>query len=148
MKAYNFSLKDKNGTLHTLNDIKSDYIVLYFYPKDSTPGCTIEANEFNKHLKEFKKLNAFIIGISGGDEASKTKFTKKYDINLLLLSDPDFKTAKKYDSYGEKTFMGRKFNGIFRNTYILDKNKFILKSFLKVKAEGHAQEVLNFLKNL
>ncbi|HLD15112.1 MAG TPA: peroxiredoxin [Candidatus Nanoarchaeia archaeon] len=148
MKAYDFSLKDKNGVLHSLKDIKSDYIILYFYPKDSTPGCTIEANEFNNHLQDFKKLKATIIGISGGNEKTKTKFSAKYKLNILLLSDSEFKVSKKYKSYGEKTFMGVKFNGIFRNTFILDKNKNIIKTFEKVKAEGHALEVINFLKTL
>ena len=148
MKASDFKLKDKDGISYSLKDIKSEYIVLYFYPKDDTPGCTIEANEFTSHLPEFKKLKATIIGISGGDEKSKTKFCTKYNIKVLLLSDPDFSIAKKYKSYGEKSFMGRKYQGIFRNTFILDKNKNILKTFEKVKPEIHAEEVISFLKNI
>ncbi|MDP4039754.1 MAG: peroxiredoxin [Candidatus Pacearchaeota archaeon] len=148
MKSKNFKLKDKFGKPHELNDFKEKYKVIYFYPKDNTPGCTIEANQFSELLKDFKKLSTKIIGISGGDEKSKTKFCEKYNLKVLLLSDPDFKVSKDFKVYGEKSFMGRKFLGINRRTFILDKNNNILKVYEKVNALGHAKEVLDFIKEL
>ena len=145
-KAPDFKLKDKNSKEHQISKIKSDFFVVYFYPKDNTPGCTIEAGMFNKHLPEFKKLKTQIIGISGGDEKSKTKFCEKHDLKLLLLSDPEFIVSKKYKVYGEKSFMGRKFKGINRQTYVLDRGLKIIKTFDKVKVGEHALEVLKFIK--
>lgn len=148
MKASDFELRDKDEKIFKLSDIKSDYVVVYFYPKDDTPGCTIEANDFTYYLDEFKKLNAVVVGISGGDSKSKEKFCKKYNLKILLLSDADFNVCKYYGSYGEKNFMGRKYDGIFRNTYILDKNKKIIKIYENVSAKDHAKEVLDFLRKL
>ena len=145
-KAPEFSLKDKDSKLHSLKDVKSSFIVLYFYPKDSTPGCTIEAHQFNKDLPNFKKLNTVIIGISGGDEKSKTKFCEKHNLKLLLLSDSDFKVSKKYNVYGEKSFMGKKFLGISRTTFILDKNHKIINIYNKVNPQSNSEEVLSFIK--
>jgi thioredoxin-dependent peroxiredoxin len=147
-KAPEFKLKDKDSNFHTLKDFKEKYKVLFFYPKDNTPGCTIESKKFSALLPEFKKLNTKIIGISGGDEKSKTKFCDKQNLNLLLLSDTDFSISKKYNSYGEKSFMGRKYLGISRNTFILDKNNNILHVFEKVKPLTHPKEVLDFIKSL
>ena len=145
-KAPEFSLKDKDSKIHSLKDIKGDFIVLYFYPKDSTPGCTIEAQQFNKDLSNFKKFNTIIIGISGGDEKSKTKFCEKHNLKLLLLSDSDFKVSKEYGVYGEKSFMGRKFFGISRTTFILDKDHKIINIYNKVNPLAHSEEVLIFIK--
>lgn len=145
--AVNFKLKDKNGKDYSLDSFTSDYIVLYFYPKDSTPGCTTEAIEFTKNLEEFKKLNTTIIGISGGDEKTKQKFCEKNNLKILLLSDSDFSISKKYGVYGEKSFMGRKFMGIKRTTFLLDKNKNIIKVYENVKPLGHSEEILDFLEN-
>ena len=147
-KAPSFSLTDRNGKTCTLSDIKGDYAVVYFYPKDNTPGCTIEAIQFNQQLADFKKLKTTVIGISGGDEKSKTTFCNKHDLNLLLLSDPDFATAKAFGSYGEKSFMGRTFNGILRNPYVLDRERKIIKIYDKVKPESHPGEVLEFIRAL
>ncbi|MEK6914220.1 MAG: peroxiredoxin [Nanoarchaeota archaeon] len=148
MKAVDFELKDKDGKNIRLINIKSDYTIIYFYPKDNTPGCSIEANEFSNFVEKFRELNTVIIGISGGDEKSKRNFCEKYNLRIILLSDPDFSICKKYNSYGEKIFMGRKFNGIFRNTYVLDKNKNVIKIYENVKAKDHAQEVLKFIRDL
>jgi thioredoxin-dependent peroxiredoxin len=147
-KAPEFKLKDKDSNYHTLNDFKEKYKVLFFYPKDNTPGCTIESKKFSALLPKFKKLNTKIIGISGGDEKSKTKFCDKQNLNLLLLSDTDFSVSKKYKSYGEKSFIGRKYLGISRNTFILDKNNNIIKIYEKVKPLTHPKEVLDFIKSL
>ncbi|MGV8142342.1 MAG: thioredoxin-dependent thiol peroxidase [Candidatus Pacearchaeota archaeon] len=146
--APNFSLKDKNNKEHSLSSIKSKYKVIFFYPKDNTPGCTIESKELSDALPEFKKLNIEVIGISGGDNKSKEKFCTKYGLNLLLLSDTDFAVSKAYKVYGEKSFMGRKYLGIFRTTFILDKNNKIIKTFEKVSPLGHAKEVLDFVREL
>lgn len=146
MKAPQFSLKDKDGIVHRLDAFKDDIVVVYFYPRDNTPGCTIEASQFTAALSKFKKLGAAVVGISGGDEKSKTKFCEKHDLKVLLLSDPDFAVAKAYGAYGKKKFMGREFMGIFRNTYIIDQKREIVKVFEKVKAATHVQEVLDYLE--
>ena len=144
-KAPEFSLKDRNSNLVNLKEISSKFIIVYFYPKDNTPGCTIEAKEFSNLTDEFKKLGVKIIGISGGDEKSKKSFCNKYDLKVILLSDPDFSVSKKYKVYGKKSFMGKEFFGIKRTTFILDKSKKIIKIYQNVSPSGHAQEVLNFL---
>ena len=122
--------------------------MIYFYPKDNTPGCTIEAHQFNQHFTEFKKQKVQIIGISGGDEKSKTKFCEKNRLDLLLLSDTDFSVSKKYGVYGKKSFLGRKFMGISRTSYLLDTNKIVLKVYEKVNPFRHAMEVLEDVKRL
>lgn len=148
MKAKNFKLKDMNSKEHELKDFKEKYKIIYFYPKDNTPGCTTEALEFTVLKKEFEKLKAKIIGISGGDEKSKCKFVEKHDLKILLLSDPNFKVATAYGTYKLKKFMGREYMGINRETFILDEKNNIIKHYPKVKAKGHAEEVLNYLKEL
>lgn len=146
-KAQEFALKNKDGRFHLLKNISAEYIILYFYPKDDTPGCTIEAKEFTNDLNKFEKLNVKIIGISGGDETTKKKFCDKYNLKILLLSDPDFSVCKKYGVYGEKSFMGKKFMGINRTTFVIDKNKKIVKVYEDVKPEDHSKEILEFIKN-
>ncbi len=143
--APEFYLKDKDGKVHSLKDINAKYIVLYFYPKDDTSGCTIEAKGFTNDLNKFEKLNAKIIGISGGDENTKKKFCDKYNLKVLLLSDPDFSVCKKYEVYGEKSFMGNEFLGIKRTTFVINKDKKIVKIYENVKPEGHSEEILEFL---
>lgn len=147
-KAPNFKLKDKEGVIHELSTIHADYVVLYFYPKDSTPGCTLEAIDFNKNLSEFEKLKTKIIGISGGNEKTKQKFCDKNKLNFTLLSDTDFNVANNYGVYTEKSFLGKRFRGIKRTTFVLDKNKKIIKVFENVRPFGHAKEVLSFIKSL
>ncbi len=146
-QASDFSLKDRDGKLHSLNDMKAEYFVIYFYPKDNTPGCTVEAIEFTNDISKFEKLNAKIIGISGGDENTKKTFCEKHNLRILLLSDQDFSVCKKYGVYGEKSFMGKKFLGIKRTTFILNSNKKIIKIYENVKPEGHSKEILESIKN-
>ena len=146
--APNFSLKDKNNKEHSLSGIKSKYKIIYFYPKDNTPGCTIESKELSDAVSQFRKLDTEVIGISGGDNKSKEKFCTKYNLKLLLLSDTDFSVSKAYKVYGEKSFMGKEYLGIFRTTFILDKNNKIIKIFEKVSPLGHAKEVLDFVREL
>lgn len=143
-----FGLRDKDGKEWRLADSEADYVVVFFYPKDNTPGCTIEAKEFSAALAKFKKLKTELVGISGGDDKSKEKFCNKHNLEVLLLSDTDFSVAKSFDAYGEKSFMGKKFQGIHRVTFVIDKNKKIIKVYEKVKPEGHAEEVIEFLTSL
>ena len=146
-QAPDFSLRDKDSNIHSLSEINSDYVLIYFYPKDNTPGCTIEAQEFNKDIEEFNELDTTIIGISGGDEKSKTKFCEKHDLKILLLSDSDFSVSNNYGVYGEKSFMGRKYMGISRWTFVLNKDHKIIKIYDKVKPAEHSQEVLKFIRD-
>jgi thioredoxin-dependent peroxiredoxin len=143
--APDLALKDKRGKTHSLGKIKAKNIVLYFYPKDNTPGCTIEANQFNNDLNKYKKIGTVVIGISGGDEKSKTKFCAKNNLKTLLLSDSNFNISSKYGVYAEKSFLGKKHRGIERTTFILDKNKKIIKIFTKVNPLGHSSKVLEYL---
>ncbi len=144
-KAPNFKLKDQNSKEYSLKNFKGNRIVLYFYPKDDTPGCTIEAKDFSELLAKFKKQNAVIIGISKDSVESHNKFTCKYELKLLLLSDPDHKTIEDYGVWQEKKNYGKTYMGIVRTTYLIDENGKIKKIWEKVKAKGHAEEVLNSL---
>lgn len=147
-KAPDFSLKDRDGKTYALKDFDTDYLVVYFYPKDNTPGCTIEANMFTRYLESFTKVNTTIIGISGGDEKSKAKFCEKYGLKILLLSDTDFSVSESYGVYGEKSFMGKTYMGISRVTFVLGKDRKVIRVFENVKPVTHAQEVLSLIKGL
>ena len=148
MKALNFILPSTNKKNFTLKDTLGKYVVLYFYPKDDTPGCTIETNEFNKLLPKFKKLECEIYGISKDSLKSHDKFRNKYKIKFDLLADEELKVLKKYKVWKKKKFMGREFMGVVRTTYLLDKKGQILKIWNNVKAKDHAEEVLETLKNI
>ena len=124
------------------------YLVLYFYPKDDTPGCTIETKDFNKLLPKFKRLNCEIYGISKDSINSHNNFRNKYKIKLNLLADEDIKVMKKYKVWGKKNFMGREFMGVNRTTFLIDKRGKILKIWKNVKVKNHAKEVLNTLRSL
>ncbi|MEN9625876.1 MAG: hypothetical protein RL557_204 [archaeon] len=145
--APDFSLKDKEGRVHTLSKIRSSFVIVYFYPKDDTSGCTIEAIEFSAQLAALRKLGAEVIGISGGNEETKRKFCDKHNLKVTLLSDPDFIVCKKYGVYGEKIFLGKNFLGIKRTTFIIQRGN-IVKVFEGVSANGHADEVMEFLKTI
>ena len=147
LKAPNFKLLSTGDKEIELNKIKSKYIVLYFYPKDDTPGCTLETKDFNKLLNKFKKEDCLIFGISKDNIKSHEKFKKKYSVKFDLLADEDKKVMKSYKVWAKKKFMGREFMGTVRSTYIIDKNKKILNSWTNVKALGHANDVYDFLKN-
>lgn len=143
-----FSLTNKDGEKIALKDIDTDYTVVYFYPKDNTPGCTLEGRGFEKLKDKFKKAGITVIGISGGTDKTKTSFCEKQGLNFPLLSDTDFAVSTKYGVYGEKKFMGRTFKGINRITFLLDKNKKVIKRYDKVKPISHPQEVLDDVKAL
>ena len=145
-KAPNFNLPSTSNKKYSLNDSIGKYLVLYFYPKDDTPGCTIETNEFNKLLSKFKKLECEVYGISKDSLKSHDKFKEKYKIKFDLLADEELKVLKKYKVWKKKKFMGREFMGVVRTTYLLDKKGQILKIWNNVKAKDHAKEVLETLK--
>ena len=146
MKAPNFKLSSTSGKTVELSKVKSKFIIIYFYPKDDTPGCTLETNDFNSLLSKFKKLDCLILGISKDDLNSHNKFKKKYKVKFDLLSDEKKESIKAFKVWGKKKFMGREFMGTVRSTFIIEKNK-IIKEWRNVKAAGHAAEVLDFIKN-
>ena len=148
MKALNFVLPSTSKKNFILKDLLGKYVVLYFYPKDDTPGCTIETNEFNKLLPKFKKLECEVYGISKDNLKSHDKFRDKYKIKFDLLADEELKVLKKYKVWKKKKFMGREFMGVVRTTYLLDKKGQILKVWNNVKAKDHAIEVLEALKSI
>ena len=148
MKALNFTLPSTNKNKYSLKNSLGKFVVLYFYPKDDTPGCTIETNDFNKLLPKFKKLDCEVYGISKDGLKSHDKFRDKYKIKFDLLADEEIKVLKKYKVWGKKKFMGREFMGIIRSTYLIDKKGKILKVWDNVKVKDHAKEVLEALKNI
>jgi peroxiredoxin Q/BCP len=122
--------------------------VIYFYPKDDTPGCTIETNDFNKLLPKFKKLNCEIFGVSKDSINSHNKFRDKFKIKFNLLADEELKVLKKYQVWGKKKFMGKEFMGILRTTFLIDKKGKIIKIWKNVRVKDHAKEVLKTLQNI
>ena len=148
MKASNFILPSTNNKNFNLKDTLGKFVVLYFYPKDDTPGCTIETNDFNKLLSKFKKLDCEIYGISKDNIKSHDKFRNKYKIKFDLLADEELKVLKKYKVWGKKKFMGREFMGVNRTTFLIDKKGKILKTWKNVKVKDHAKEVLETLKDI
>ena len=147
-KAPNFNLPSTSNKKYSLNDSIGKYLVLYFYPKDDTPGCTIETNEFNKLLSKFKKLECEVYGISKDSLKSHDKFKEKYKIKFDLLADEELKVLKKYKVWKKKKFMGREFMGVVRTTYLIDKKGRIIKVWNNVKAKDHAKEVLESLQQI
>ncbi len=146
-KFPDIKLKDFEGNVVSLKDFKGKKIVLYFYPKDNTPGCTIEACEFRDNYKEVKKY-AEVIGVSPDSIDSHKKFKEKLNLPFTLLSDENHKLAEKFGVWVEKSFMGKKFFGVQRSTFIIDENGIIKKIFPKVYPKGHSKEVIEALKEL
>ncbi len=144
--AFNFKLISTSDKIIELKKIKSKFIILYFYPKDDTSGCTIETNDFNKLLNKFKKYDCTILGISKDGLESHKKWSKKLKLKFDLLADENKISLKGYKVWKKKKFMGREFMGTVRSTFIIEKNK-IIKEWRNVKAIGHAKEVLNFIEN-
>jgi thioredoxin-dependent peroxiredoxin len=148
-KAPAFTLPDREGTKTRLSDLTAKgNVVLYFYPKDMTPGCTTEACSFRDNIGAIRKLGAEVVGISGDSEASHQKFTDKYSLNFPLLADADNAVAKAYGVYKMKSLYGRQFMGIERSTFVIDKSGVVRKAFPKVKVNGHTDEVIAALKEL
>lgn len=145
-KAPDFELPDANGNKIKLSDYKGKNVVVYFYPKDNTPGCTIEAIDFSALKKEFEKKNTVILGISKDTCKSHQKFIDDRKLTITLLSDEDHKVQEKYEVWKPKKFMGREFLGTIRSTFLIDKTGVIQKIWSPVNVKGHAQEVLKEIK--
>ena len=141
-KAPAFTLKDQDGKAHKLSDYEGRPVVLYFYPKDDTPGCTAEACAFRDNLVRFKPGKALILGVSVLDEKSKATFAEKYDLNFPLLADADHEVADTYGAWQERSMYGRKYMGVARVTYLIGADGKVAQRWDKVKVEGHAEEVL------
>ena len=146
--APEFALKNEAGTTLRLNDLKGKWVVLYFYPKDNTPGCTVEALDFTRLLKDFEKLNATILGVSPDSCQSHQKFIEGKKLRVTLLSDPEHKTLETYGVWQLKEFMGKKFMGVVRSTLLIDPEGKIAFLWPGVKADGHAEAVREKLKEL
>ena len=148
MKAYNFSLLDQNGIRHSLADYAGKFVLLYFYPKDDTSGCTIEACSFRDNLDSLKKLDVVVLGVSGDDVESHTKFVKKFNLNFPLLADVDNEVGKAYGVYGEKTLFGKLIMGYHRQSFLINPAGEIVKHYDKVKPEEHVAEIILDVKDL
>ena len=145
-KAPNFKLPSSNNKNFEIKKSLGKYLVIYFYPRDNTPGCTSEAKDFTKLYKEFKKLNCEIFGISKDSVESHKKFISKFKIPFQLLSDEKITALKKYGAWGEKSMYGKKFMGIKRTTVLINQKGKIIKIWNNVKVKDHAKEVLSCLK--
>jgi len=144
-KAPEFSLPSDSGTTVSLKSLRGKQVVLYFYPKDDTPGCTKEACGFRDAIKPIKKANTVVLGVSNDDQASHQKFIKKYDLPFTLLSDVDTTVSKAYGVYKEKNMYGKVYWGIERSTFLIDQDGKIKAIFRKVKVDGHVEEVMEKL---
>ncbi len=146
-KAPEFELKDSYNNKVNLSDFMGKKVVLYFYPRDNTPGCTIEAMAFTRLKDEFDKKNTVILGISKDSCESHEKFVKGKKLTIILLSDPDHKVQEMYSVWKPKKFMGREFLGTVRSTYLVDEKGIIIKYWESVSAKGHAEEVLKSIQD-
>ena len=147
-KAPAFSLPSDDGSTVALKDLKGKKVVLYFYPKDDTSGCTTEACEFRDSWKSVQKAGAVVLGVSPDPVTAHLKFRKKYSLPFPLLADTDHVVAEAYGAWGEKSMYGRKYFGILRSTFIIDERGKVAKVFEKVKPKGHAGEVLAALEDV
>lgn len=143
-----FRLPDQNGKIHTLSDYRGGWLVVYFYPRDFTPGCTKEACGFQTAIEEFGKRNIAVVGISKDSIESHKKFADKYNLTFPLLSDPDHRTIEVYDAWGKKKFLGREYFGILRNTYVVDPKGRIAKSYIGVNPLTHVREILDDIDSM
>lgn len=147
-RAPSFKLLDQDGKVHNLKDYLGGFVLLYFYPKDDTSGCTAEACAVRDELPNFKKLKCKVFGISPDTVESHKKFANKYKLNFTILADPDKKVLEKYGVWREKSMYGRKYMGVVRSSFLIDPKGKIVKIYEKVKPETHAEEVLEDLKTL
>ena len=142
-KAPELNIKDQDGIIHSLADYKGKKIVLYFYPKDATPGCTAQACNLRDNHNQLKKAGYSIIGVSADNENSHIKFIEKQNLNFPLLADTDKELIKRYGVWGEKKFMGKTYDGIHRTTFVIDENGTIEDIITKVKTKDHAAQLLS-----
>lgn len=147
IKAPLFCLNDKDGNEVSLRDFIGKKVVVYFYPKDNTPGCTRQAVAYAANFEKYNSFDVCIIGISKDSPDSHKKFACKYDLPFILLSDPELKTIKDYDVWQEKKLYGKVSMGVVRTTYLIDENGIIEKVWNKVKPDDNAQEILNYLES-
>jgi len=145
-RALAFKGKDQNGKTVSLTDYKGKKVVLFFYPQDDTPTCTIEACNLRDNYSELQKEGLSVLGISPDDEASHKKFEEKYQLPFTLVADPKQKIIEAYGVWGEKNLYGRKYMGLHRTTFIIDEQGKIIKIFLKPRSKMHTEEILKFLK--
>jgi thioredoxin-dependent peroxiredoxin len=141
-KAPAFTLPDADGNKVSLSDFAGQKVVVYFYPRDDTPGCTKEACQFNDALAKFRRLKVPVIGISPDKQASHVKFRDKYGLKFPLLSDPDHTVMEKYGAWGEKMMYGKATTGVIRSTFLIDEKGKVARAWYSVKADGHAAKVL------
>ena len=144
-KAPDFELPDQNGKIHKLSDYAGKKVILYFYPKDNTPGCTKQACGFSERYPQFMQKGAVILGVSKDSVSSHKKFEEKYNLNFTLLSNPELEVIKAYDVWHEKNMYGKKTFGVVRTTYLIDENGIIEKAFTKVKAADNPAQMLELL---
>lgn len=144
-KAPDFTLPDDQGRPVKLSSFRGKKVILYFYPKDDTPGCTTQACGFRDHYEEIQEKNAVVIGISRDNAASHVKFRTKYNLPFILLSDPDHKVIEKYGAWGEKVFMGNKSVGILRSHFVIDEQGKVVDAQVKVKADASPELALEAL---
>ena len=144
-KAPDFALSDKDGNTVRMSDFLGKKVVLYFYPKDNTPGCTRQACAFGARYKDFEKKGIVVIGVSKDSVASHVKFAQKYDLPFILLSDPELEAIKGYGVWQEKKLCGKVSMGVVRSTFIIDENGIVEKVMPKVKPDTNAEEILAFL---
>lgn len=146
--APKFSLPDETGKIHSLSDFKGKYVLLYFYPKDDTPGCTTEALCMRDRMNDLKKADIQVLGVSADDEKSHMKFKEKYHLNFPLLADVNKKVIQDYDVWKEKSMYGKKYMGIMRESFLIDPKGIVVKHYEKVKPAEHAEEVLADVKKM
>jgi peroxiredoxin Q/BCP len=147
-KAPAFKVEDQDEKTATLAQYAGQWVVLYFYPRDDTPGCTVEACDFTKGIRGFTSLKAIVLGCSGDSPASHRKFIEKYKLKLRLLSDPEHKLMQKYGAWGEKVLYGKKIIGVIRSTVLIDPEGKVAYHWAKVKSKGHAEKVQEKLAEL
>mgnify|MGYP001947451869 CR=1 FL=1 len=145
-QAPDFSLQNQDGNFVSLSDFKGKHVVLYFYPKDMTPGCTTQACDFRDNYKSFKELDAVIIGISPDPIERHQKFIDKHDLPFILLADENHEVAERYGVWKLKKNFGKEYYGIERSTFILDKDGVIQKEYRKVRVKGHVEEALTYIR--
>jgi peroxiredoxin Q/BCP len=147
-QAPDFSLPDQEGKKHSLTDYRGKWVLLYFYPKDDTPGCTIEACTLRDQFKDFTRIGAVVLGVSTDSVASHKKFASAYELPFTLLADENKEVVGRYGVFGEKKFMGKTYMGTSRTSFLIDPSGNIVKVYEKVKSDAHATEVIADLKML
>lgn len=148
MKVVDFELKDAFEKTYKLSDYLGKWVVLYFYPKDDTPGCSVEACSFRDNLSELKDMGVVVLGVSKDSLKSHKKFSEKYSLNFPLLSDESLEVIKAYEAWGEKKFMGKTFTGVLRKTILINKKGEVAKVYEKVTPKDHAKEIIRDIREL